>query len=222
MTILFWLTLFWIQRDFSPRHPLFGPGFIDFALWSPFNLGLPPLLWAFFAFAFGQTCTLLSRRILVASFLALVTSLFILAFWLPSLIFGGVRVWQIAVVPLILLGAARISMWIWFSGGFYTRRHLLVLGGTALLLAGWMGGNFWYRAIQLPDVGEPFDIRAFEAKLDRAVQNPAVELMREGERRLVERQAKAYLKVGPLTEYLYLSHQRRRRSPNTLREVITC
>ena len=116
---------------------------------------------------------LLARRIVVAGFLAIALIIFLLMWWLPSLIFGGIQAWQILAVPLALLVASRIAMWLWFSNRNYTCRHLLLLIACGVAIALWIGANLWYCAVEIPDVGEPFDLKAFDAELRQAANSKA-------------------------------------------------
>ncbi len=56
-------------------------------------------------------------------------------------------------------------MWLWFSNRNYTRRHLLLLIACGIAITLWIGAQPWYRAVEIPDVGEPFDLKAFDAEL---------------------------------------------------------
>jgi hypothetical protein len=172
-------------------------------LYSGESFGLFHILWVIYGFGCGQFCGLLSRKIVVAGALAIGVGAFLLAFWLPSILFGGVMVRQILTIPLLLLIAARLSMWLWFSGTLYSRRHFLLLAGCGVAILLWLGANLWYRAVEIPDVGEPFDVQAFNATLYQASRSEANQLLRRGLEFLERQREKVRDEVGPPTKPLF-------------------
>ena len=144
-----------------------------------------------------------ARRIVVAGFLAIALSTFLLMWWLPSLMFGGIQAWQILAVPLVLLVASRVAMWLCFSNRNYTRRHLLLLTACGMAITLWIGANLWYRAVEIPDVGEPFDLKAFDAKLTKAAQSEANVFMRSGVTGMEARLASVNEELGSPTKPLF-------------------
>jgi len=165
--------------------------------------GLFPAMWVIYGFCFGQFCSLLSRNVVVAGVLGAGTSVGFLALWLPSLFFRDVMGWQILTIPLLLLVGTRSSMWIWYSGRVFTRRHIVGLVCCMLLAVMWLGGNLWYRAVEIPDVGEPFDLQTFETKLNQAAQSQAPALIRRGTRAMIEERSNVKAKLGRPTKPLF-------------------
>jgi hypothetical protein len=151
-----------IARDWGRRELL---GHIGPWTWLTFGLA--------YGFALGQFFTLLVRKAAVALVLALLAGVVLGGLWLPSLVNGGVRVWQVLVVPLLLLVGIRPTLWAWASGRLYSLRPMLVFGGTGALALAWMAATFWLRVIVIPDVGEPFDVQAFVASLPTPEENKA-------------------------------------------------
>jgi hypothetical protein len=186
------------QRDLNSVHRTESgvPG----VLLSSENVGLFLAMWAVYGFCFGQYGSLLSRKIAVSGALSAGGAMLFLALWLPSLVVGGVQNWQVLAVPLVLLLATRLNVWIWFSGMLYTRRHLVGLVACCLAVAVWMGANLWHRAVEVPDVGEPFNVQAFRAELDRAAKSEAGPLMRQGVGAIVLQYQTVGVKLGPLTK----------------------
>jgi hypothetical protein len=152
-------------------------------------------------YCFGQFFGLLSRKVVVAGVLAGASAILVLALWLPSLVFGGLPGWRMLAIPLLLLVAVRLSMWPWFSGRLFTRNHVLGLLGCGMFSAAWLGSNLWYRSVEVPDVGPPFDVAAFEADLRRAANSEAGPTLRRAAKSLIEFRKK--LKSPPLTKPLF-------------------
>jgi hypothetical protein len=142
-------------------------------LWTFLTLGLA------YGFGFGQFFGLLTRKTAVAAVLAVLVGIAVAAAWMPSLLGGGVYVWQVLVVPVLLLAGIRPVLWAWSSGRIHSLRPLIVLTGSAVLALLWMAGTFWFRAVSVPDVGEPFDVRAFAASLPTPENNEAGALIRQ-------------------------------------------
>lgn len=139
-------------------------------------------LWLVVGFSVAQLLAVLIRKTVVAAFLAVPLTGGLLILWLPSLVGGGVSAWQWLGVPCLLLAASRCAVWPWCSGTLVTWRPWLVQSGLVLLVFAWLAGAFWHRAVEVPAVGEPFDVAAYEASL------PTVEENRAG--RLIDRAAK--------------------------------
>jgi hypothetical protein len=152
----------WLVRDLLDH---IGP-------WMFLTVGLA------YGFAFGEFFGLLTRKTAVAAVLAVLVGFAVAGAWLPSLLAGGVYVWQVLIVPAILLVGLRPVLWPWASGRLHTVRPLVILTGIGVLGLAWIAGNLWFRAVQIPDVGQPFDIKAFAASLP-APDNEAGELIRQ-------------------------------------------
>lgn len=136
-------------------------------------------LWPLHGFCVGQLVTLLTRRVVVALFLGAVISGGLLVLWLPSLVLGGLSPWLVLPVPIAFLLLGRLAMWPWLSGRLFTRRPLVVGAACLGLIAAWGAGLLAYRVHEVPDVGEPFDLHAFHARLDEARRREAGPLLLE-------------------------------------------
>lgn len=128
---------------------------------------------ALYGFGFGQLFGLLARRNVIALIIATTLAPVALGLWLPSLLVGGLPIWQAALVPAALLVISRLSVRPWVAGRIFTRPVIGSLGGCATLLILGQVGFFYYRAIQVPDVGTPFDVSAFLASFPTPEQNEA-------------------------------------------------
>jgi len=161
--------------------------------WTFLLLGLA------YGFCFGQFFALITRKNSVAVVLAVLVGLAVIALWVPSLVSGGVRLWQVLVVPAVLLASIQPVLWAWGAGRLHTVRPMLILAGCGALAGVWMAGTFWYRAVAIPDVGEPFDVRAFTASLPTWEQNEAGRLIRKAAKSLedYEKEISAKLKPPP-------------------------
>jgi hypothetical protein len=95
------------------------------------------------------------------------------------LIVGGVSAWQLWAVPVLLLATGRLAMWPWAAGRLESGKPALLLWCCGLLAVAWVAGSLWYRVLQVPDAGEPFDVRAYAAALPPPEQNKAGGLIRQ-------------------------------------------
>ena len=136
----------------------------------------------------------------MAGFLSVGGSIIFTLLWLPSLYFGGVSIWQVLAIPLLFILAARLSMWAWFSGNVYTRNHAALLTIVGVLVGGWLAGNLWYRATEIPDLGEPFDVKAYEAQLDEAAKSGAGTLLRTAAKKFESQRSRVQEALGPIGE----------------------
>jgi hypothetical protein len=134
-------------------------------------------LWLAYGFAFGQFFTLMVRKNAVAIVLAVLVSAVVVALWVPSLVSGGVRLWHVLIVPVLLLAGVRAVLWSWAGSRLNTLRPVLTLAATATLALAWMAGFFWLRVVTIPNVGEPFDVRAFTKSLPTPEKNEAGRLI---------------------------------------------
>src|SRR5262249_40126993 len=66
----------------------------------------------------------------------------------------------------------------WLSERFYGLRPLAILLGCGLLGGLWMAACLWYRAIEIPDVGLPFDLQAYVKSLPPPEENIAGQMIR--------------------------------------------
>jgi hypothetical protein len=135
-------------------------------------------LWPVYGFCFGQCFGLVLRRPVLALILAAFVTPLVIVLWVPSLLIGGVTLWQAAVLPVLLLLTSRLAVWPWISGRLGTGRPLLGLVGAAVLMVLSLVGFLWYRVAEVPDVGEPFDVKAFVASLPPPEKNEAGLLVR--------------------------------------------
>ncbi len=200
MTCLLGLAMVWRLKN---RDPHGEPPDLFLQDLARQNIALFLTLAIIHGFCIGQFCSFLSRKAVVVGFLGAAISLIFFVLWLPSLVFGGVHAWQILGVPLLLLIAARLSMWPWYSGRMYTRRHFVGLAACLACVAVWLSGSIWCRVWEVPDVGEPFDVSAFEAKLEKAKYSPAVPLIRKGILAMESRMKKIEADSGPFTKALF-------------------
>jgi hypothetical protein len=87
-------------------------------------------------------------------------------------------VWQVLLAPVILLATTRRLLWPWLTGQLYTARPLATLLTGAALAVGSVAAGLWYRTAIIPDIGEPFDVRAFRARLTPPEENEAGKQLR--------------------------------------------
>jgi hypothetical protein len=112
----------------------------------------PPVIflsvWVIYGFAFGLLWSALVRSPRVAAALAILTALPGLAVWLPSMLGGGLHLWQTAGIPVLALVA---SGWIYGMAGrpvlWRVFTPLAVCGLLAVLAT---AGALWYRVAEVP------------------------------------------------------------------------
>jgi hypothetical protein len=140
-------------------------GFAASFLFTPQNwLTFAPLGLAY-GFAIGQFYSVIWRKSVVAVVVALLVSPAAVGVWLPSVIWGGLPLWQVLLPPALLLATTRMALWDWASVGLGNWRPGLKLAAGGLLAAGAIGAALGYRVLELPEIGEPFDSEAFKASL---------------------------------------------------------
>ena len=113
------------------------------------------LVWPAYGFAAGHLFAILFRKTLVAGAAALMVAGTLAGLWLPSLLSGGLHLWQPLVPLLLLLLTARLMAWPWATEGIGTRGPLrrLALGLATVLLAA--AGGIGWRVGEVSALDEP-------------------------------------------------------------------
>ena len=170
----------------------------DFLSWvSP---GILLTVWLAYGFSTALVLAMLSRKGLVARTLAFLIGATALGLWIPSLVAGGLNAWQVFLPPLLLIIASRLAMWPWLAGRLGQGKPAFCLAACGVLCAAWLAGSLAYRVWEVPDVGEPFDIAAFEASLPTPEKNKAGRLILDAAK-LFEEQRKREIKDSEIYEY---------------------
>jgi hypothetical protein len=144
------------------------------------------VIWLAHGFAAGLFFSLLFRKGVVALVLATLFSALQLAFWLPSLLAGGLPWWAVLVPPLVLILATRFIAWAWVTERLAAPRPVLTAASCVLLALAWQAGWLGWRAVEIPKVGEPFDLAAYRLELIAAGESKAGQLLPEAGRSLYE------------------------------------
>jgi hypothetical protein len=151
-------------------------------------------LWPLYGFCYGQFFGQLARRPILAVILAFSIAPAVVSIWVPSLLFGGLPTWQLLIPPVVLLVLTRLGQWPWMADRLLTFRPLAVITAGSTLTAVAVAACLWYRAAEVPDVGDPFDVPAFVASLPPPEENEAGRLIQRAgmelteQRRLVDQQ----------------------------------
>jgi hypothetical protein len=136
-------------------------------------------LWLLHGFAIGQLCTLFWRKSVVALTMALALSAAASAVWLPSVLSGGLHLWQAFALPVLLLATSLLLQRAWVSDRLFSGKALAGLALAGLLAVGSVGGGLEYRVAEVPVVGQPFDVAEFMAGLPSPEQNEAGNQIRQ-------------------------------------------
>lgn len=169
----------------------------------PLNPVLFLTLWPVYGFAVGHFFSLVARRTVIAAILAGATASTLLAFWTPALVGGGLSMWQVSIVPVVLLMATRLIMWPWLGGRLHALRPMLAVGACLVAAAAATAGILCYRTVEVPEVGEPFDVRAFRGTLDKFAQNEAGALLRQAASDFREQRDKVEGVLGATTKRVF-------------------
>jgi hypothetical protein len=146
------------------------------------------LLWPVYGFCIGQFFALICRKSAVALVLSLLVSVPVAGVWIPSLVAGGLKLWQVLPFAALLLLATRWALWAWAGALLKTWRPVLGLLTCVALAATWLAGNLVYRAVEVPAVGQPFAVGAFVAELRAPEQNRVGALIHNAVKELSERE----------------------------------
>jgi hypothetical protein len=107
-------------------------------------------LWVVYGFCFGQIAGLLFRRTIVALFLGLGASLITVSVWVPSLLSGGIPVWQMYAIPVGLLILARILVWRWATSQIGAGRSIAIIAMASFAGIAWITGFIVWRMTDTP------------------------------------------------------------------------
>lgn len=165
--------------------------------------GLFLILWLIYGFACGQFFSICSKKPVVAGFLAVILAIATLDAWQPSIICGGVSWWQVLVTPMLLLLATRLALRAWTSGRLGSRAPVLQLVGLVLLAIAWIPLNVAARLLELPDIGEPFDVAKYVASFPSPEANTAGRLLRQAADQYAEHANQVTAHVTPPTRPLF-------------------
>jgi hypothetical protein len=160
------------------------------------GFGMLASLWPVIGFSVGQFFSLAFRKGVVAVVLGMMAAGTLAVLWLPSLLAGGLAWWQLLGVPVILLAGTRLTAWAWASDRLQTTLPALILTACAVFALLWSGGVFAYRALEIPDGGEPFDVAAYEAGLEKRPQTEAWFLLSQACQRMREAVVQADKEIG--------------------------
>jgi hypothetical protein len=160
-------------------------------------------LWPVYGFCFGQFFALVTRRPVIAVILAVFITPVVLLLYVPSLAIGGVGIWWVLPIPVLLLLTTALAVRPWVSERLWTARPLTGIIAAAGLVAIGVVVFLWHRATAVPDVGEPFDVTAFTVSLPGGGKDEAGPLIRQAVAALKDHQAAVNRQLGPPTRPLF-------------------
>jgi hypothetical protein len=112
------------------------------------------LVWPAYGFAFGHFAGILFRKTIVAVGVGMLVAAPFAAFWLPSLVTGGVHGWQLWPVPLAVLASTRLLVRPWSADRLGTARPLATVGGVACASIAFLVFGLAWRALEVPVTAE--------------------------------------------------------------------
>jgi ABC-2 family transporter protein len=112
------------------------------------------LVWPLYGFAFGHLAGLLFRKTIVAIGVGLLVAAPLAAFWLPSLVIGGVHWWQLWPLPIVVLLATRWLVRPWAADRLATARPLGTLAGLAVACVAFLAFGLSWRVFEVPATAE--------------------------------------------------------------------
>lgn len=180
VVLLTFLTRLDLDRELAttqqfPLFPRFFPGAMLLAAGGPV---LFVTLWAAVGFAIGQFCGLICRRPLLALVIALAVGMPAVALWLPSLEMGGLHVWQVAIVPVLLLIATWRLMPAWAAGRLGAGRTVATVAATIGAALVGTAACLGYRVAEIPPAADAPDLEGFVAGLPTPEENEGARLIR--------------------------------------------
>ena len=121
------------------------------------------LTFMLYGYSFGMVSGLLFRKTVVAVGVGTLVGGPLALLWLPSLLAGGVRGWQLFIVPYLAVFAARFLMRAWASDRLGTRKPLVALSSFGIAMIAFTALAVLYRAIEVPLLPETDDDIRFAA-----------------------------------------------------------
>jgi hypothetical protein len=146
------------------------------------------LLWPVYGFGVGQLVALMCRKSAVALVLSVLISVPVVGIWIPSLVTGGLKLWQILPSAALLLLATRLGLWAWTGAVLKSWRTVFGLLTCVSAAGVWLAGNLVYRAVEVPSLGQPFGVATYLADLPAPEQNGVGSLIQRVAHELSERE----------------------------------
>ena len=106
---------------------------------------------AIYGFAAGHLCGLLFKKWVVACAVAGIVAGTGTVLWIPSLLAGGVKHWQLWVPPVFLLISARFLIGAWSADRLQTIRPVAILIGGCLASVLTIAIGIGYRIVEIPN-----------------------------------------------------------------------
>jgi hypothetical protein len=129
----------------------------------PVNSAVFLTLWLLVGFSVGRLGILFFARKAITVGVGLPAAILLAGVWIPSILNQGLLWWQ-ALMPCaaLLLGCVLVDCTQW---ALAWRVKAIVVTSCLIVALGWVAGVLWYRATELPDTKEPFDVAEFADNL---------------------------------------------------------
>ncbi|MCS6864534.1 MAG: DUF1559 domain-containing protein [Gemmataceae bacterium] len=126
---------------------------------------------AVYGFVFGHVCGLLFRKMVVACGVATILGGMTAAVWIPSLLAGGLKNWQLWLPALVILLGGRLILRPWSAERLLHRGPLGRLSGLAVVAVLVISGALFFRVWEIPEDPYGEDDLAFIASLPSYDEN---------------------------------------------------
>src|SRR5262249_26842560 len=136
------------------------------------------VVWLLYGYSFGLLGGMLARKTFLALAFAAPAAVTALLPWIPTFFAGGMTVWQLYVVPVMVLILARLSVWPWAPDRMLGGPNIARWGTTFALCSIWIIACLGYRVWQVAPADEPFNVAEFRASYKTLEKSEAPSLIR--------------------------------------------
>lgn len=167
----------------------------DDALRELVGPGLFAVLIPLYGFSVAQYFGLYVRKPIGSIVVSYLVAAAGLAFWLPSLVCGGVGVWQVLIPPTLLFTGTRLAVWPWLRDELGQPRALLRFWTPGVAALATIAGSLVWRVEEIKPGA--INLRAFEDRLLPPEKNEAGRLYRKAREEFMARLQQVENEIGP-------------------------
>lgn len=157
--------------------------------------GLFAVLVPLYGFSVAQYLGLFVRKPIGTVVVSYLLAAKVLAFWLPSLVCGGVELWQVLLPPGLLLTGSRLAVWPWLVDQLGQPRALLRFWIPGVAALATVAGSLAWRVEEVKPTS--VNLRAFESRLLSPEKNEAGRLYRKAGDEFLARLEQVQTEIAP-------------------------